>query len=285
MIFAVVVTYNPDLERLKSNIESLGIQNPLDGIIVVDNGSKNVDKIESALSKTKVEIIKLGRNQGIARALNVGIQKASDTGADWVLTCDQDSILPANLMQSFSKYLQSEGVAILCPKIYDENAEIYVKPVSESSPFVCVEKCITSGSLTNVACWKNVNGFDEFLFIDGVDFDFCERLREKKFKICCVNDVVLRHTIGNMHVKKLGPFKILVLNHGAFRKYYILRNRIYCDFKMRGFISVKSCFAVVKQLLLILLFEKGKKEKLVSAAKGVKDGFVFGFKVKRSCHE
>lgn len=34
------------------------------------------------------------------------------------------------------------------------------------------DECITSGSLTSVEAWQKIGGFDEWLEIDGVDFDF-----------------------------------------------------------------------------------------------------------------
>lgn len=281
MIYACVVTFNPDLKRLDENFQSLKKQQFLNGIVVVDNGSSNFSGIETLAESYKCIILKQKQNVGIAKALNIGIEKARNCGAKWVLTCDQDSVLPANLVQMFSNYFSLERCAVLCPQIYDENAEIIVENEKINSSVQSIDQCITSGSMTNIMCWEEIGGFDEFLFIDGVDFDYCARLKRNGKKIYRVNEVVMKHTIGNMRVKRFGPFKVLVLNHSPFRKYYILRNRIYCDFKMYGKLSMRSLMSVLKQVLLIIFFEKRKAPKLYSALKGVKDGLKYGFRIRK----
>ena len=285
MIYACVVTFNPDLKRLNENLQSLKRQQLLNGIIVVDNDSSNVSDIETLVASYECVILKQEQNVGIAKALNIGIEKARNCGAKWVLTCDQDSVLPVNLVQVFSKYFSLEQCAILCPQIYDENAETIVENEKINSSVQSIDRCITSGSMTNVQCWEEIGGFDEFLFIDGVDFDYCSRLKRNGKKIYRVNEVVMRHTIGNMRVWHWGPFKVLVLNHSPFRKYYILRNRIYCDFKMYGKLSIRSLLSVLKQVLLIIFFEKSKAPKLSSALKGIKDGFRYGLKLRKLANE
>lgn len=272
MIYACVVTYNPEEDRLEKNIASLKQQAALKGVIIVDNGSANVQNVIKIATQYDCNLIQLGENLGIAKALNVGVSKAIDFGAEWVLTCDQDSVLPPNLISAFEKYLYLEKCAILCPKIYDANAKVLVDQTDKKENVVSVNRCITSGSLMKVSCWQELGGFDEFLFIDGVDFDFCDRLKKKGFNIYRINEVELNHSIGNMCVKHIGPIKFLVLNHSAFRKYYILRNRIYCDYKMSGRHSLQTFLAILKQILLIACYETEKKAKLKAAFRGVKDG-------------
>ena len=36
-----------------------------------------------------------------------------------------------------------------------------------------VRTCISSGMIARIDCWRKVGGYDEYLFIDSVDFDFC----------------------------------------------------------------------------------------------------------------
>lgn len=146
MIYACVVTYNPEEDRLEKNIASLKQQAALKGVVIVDNGSANVQNVIKIATQYNCNLVQLGENLGIAKALNVGVSKAIDFGAEWVLTSDQDSVLPPNLISAFERYLSLEKCAILCPKIYDANAKVLVDQTEKNGNVVSVNRCITSGS-------------------------------------------------------------------------------------------------------------------------------------------
>ena len=66
---AGIVLYNPDLGRLKENIESICKQ--VDKVILIDNGSDNIREIEDLIKKyLNCILLKNGENMGIAYALN-----------------------------------------------------------------------------------------------------------------------------------------------------------------------------------------------------------------------
>jgi rhamnosyltransferase len=60
-----------------------------------------------------------------------------------------------------------------------------------------VRTCITSGALTNLDLWKKLDGFDEQMFIDSVDFEYCYRVRKAGYKVIQTDQVQLSHSIGN----------------------------------------------------------------------------------------
>ena len=91
MTAAGIVLYNPDTERLKENIEAILPQ--VDQIIVVDNGSSNVDEICELLNKyEQIKFIWNEENYGIAKALNQLLYFAYKNDVEWILTIDQDSV-------------------------------------------------------------------------------------------------------------------------------------------------------------------------------------------------
>ena len=66
---AGIVLYNPDLGRLKENIESICKQ--VDKVILIDNGSDNIREIEDLIKEyLNCILLKNGENMGIAYALN-----------------------------------------------------------------------------------------------------------------------------------------------------------------------------------------------------------------------
>ena len=70
MILAGITLFNPDVARLEENISS--IYGQVDRVICVDNGSDNIKNIEDCVLNNwkNITIIKNGKNEGIAKALN-----------------------------------------------------------------------------------------------------------------------------------------------------------------------------------------------------------------------
>lgn len=270
---AGITLYEPDVQRLLENIEAVLPQ--VDKLICVDNGSKNINEIKDRIQwkYPQIEIIENGENLGIAKALNQMFAYAEEKGYEWVLTLDQDSVCPANLMEEYKKYLHLEGVGVLSPKMVDRNFE---KDTQTESVYDYVDKCITSASLTSVETWRSVGGFWEYLFIDFVDHDFCAKCVEKDIKILRVNSVSLLHELGNgEHHTFLGR-RVTALNHSPFRKYYMVRNWLIYMKVHREVIDYKKERNSYRFFYLkTMLFEKQKLQKLVQMLKGRRDGKKF----------
>ena len=101
---AGIVLYNPDLGRLKENIESICKQ--VDKVILIDNGSDNIREIEDLIKEyLNCILLKNGENMGIAYALNQILKYAYENDVKWFLTLDQDSVCSRNLINTYSKYI------------------------------------------------------------------------------------------------------------------------------------------------------------------------------------
>ncbi|HFD1829665.1 TPA: glycosyltransferase, partial [Enterococcus faecium] len=83
-IMACIITYNPDIDRLIDNLNS--IEEQVECILIVDNNSVNISKIEEISSKFKNStILKENENTGIAGALHDAMNYAIEKEYDWVL--------------------------------------------------------------------------------------------------------------------------------------------------------------------------------------------------------
>lgn len=268
-IAAGIVLYNPDVVRLRENIEAIYSQIEL--LILIDNGSDNISFIEAKYKNfNNIYIIKNEKNLGIAKGLNQIIDFCESKGFNWVLTLDQDSVCPSNLIEEYRKYMQLPNVAIISPTIADRNKD------KEETKHICdyeiINKCITSASLTNIEICKKVGCFDEKMFIDLVDFEYCKRLLLNGYKIIRVNSVVLLHEIGHITQRRFLFWHVDVKNHSAFRKYYMARNILYCAKKQESYFSVAIAYLrVLKIFLLTLLYEKNKIKKCKLMIKGISD--------------
>jgi rhamnosyltransferase len=267
-IAAGIVLYNPDLVRLQENI--LAIKDQVDLIILIENGSIKTEYLQQFDSSDIVLLIN-ETNKGIAFALNQICHYCYCHKIPWVLTLDQDSIVSPNLITTLTEYIQDD-VGIVCPKIVDRNFKR-----DEDNLNYDVRKiswCITSASLTNVIAWQKVGGFDNSMFIDWVDLDFCISLRRNGYVILQTMKTQILHELGEKsRILHFRGRQIYLLNRPAFRYYYVERNHIYLGRKWPH-ISLKGKFyGAIETLFFVVLYEKHKWRNFISMLKGIFDGF------------
>ncbi len=276
-----IVLYNPDIDRLKLNIQS--VCRDAGHIYLCDNGSDNIaDVREQFLDFGNVTFIENGKNLGIAAALNILCQNAKNDGYSHILTLDQDSVCGDGMLKLLMLYADNGEYGIIAPKEINEGEE-----VPEVKGVICEQyRVITSGSLTSLAAWEKVGGFDEALFIDLVDHDFCANLRLNGYKIMMVSAALLYHRLGEtkkilFFKKTLGwlPVKafkapLYTHNHSPFRTYYYARNSFYFinKYKGTGAIDVRTERRVLLRWFVLKIgFEKERLSKLKAIIKGVRD--------------
>lgn len=271
-ICAGIVLFNPDIHRLGENIKHIIDQ--VEKIFLVNNGSDNVGQILDLLNDygDKCEYIDLQKNRGIAAALNVIVRKAKEHGYDWVLTLDQDTVCYDNIIENYEKYLNLDNIGQLTCFYNDRNFEKTPMRSSDAIEFEKVTWCITSAALVSVDAWLKSGGADERLFIDAVDFDICLSMAEHGYNIYKCKFLGFLHEIGSGHTIHIGPVKIKTWNHAAFRRYYGTRNMILVAKKHASQSIFRTLLGVLKHMLIILIFENDKWEKLKMGSKGIFDG-------------
>ena len=274
-IAAIVVTYNPD-EGLNKSTKSLIKQ--VDSIIMVDNGSNDegkeiINKIKNKYGE-KIEVIFNEENLGIATALNKGVKYALNNDYKWILTMDQDSCAEENMVKIMLETYyaidenERKDILSLFPTFIDRGIESLDKN-NENVKYEYVDAEITSGNLLKAEIFEKAGFFDDSLFIDMVDTDYCMRLNELGIKMIRISGAILNHSIGNSkQVKKLfGTFN--TSNHSATRRYYMTRNRFYTWNKYKNLNRDKKLFK--KEFVKIILGEDDKLNKVKMVLKGYKD--------------
>lgn len=268
-IYAGIVSYNPDIAEIKQELESLTALNI--PIVIVDNNSNNKSMLRTLFNHYRgiIAVIWNDENCGIAKAHNQIMQVCESNGATHVITFDQDSIIPQNIISEYTKHI-NDDIGVICPTINYLNCEN--KKKHTSTTVIEREWCIASGSMINIQAWKDVGGFDERMFIDLVDTDFCLRLRRAGYKNIQLTSVVLNHNLGNPITKRILFANFSTTNHSAFRKYYRVRNNIYIARK--GLSSPLKAFYHIWVIFWETVFlEPQKKEKMKSIFRGVFEGF------------
>ncbi|MCI1593403.1 glycosyltransferase [Heyndrickxia oleronia] len=280
-ICAVIVTYNPSIEMLTKNIQATKAQ--VSNCLLVDNGSSNNTDIVNFADSNNVKLISLKKNKGIAAAQNVGFNWAKNNVFDWVLTLDQDSIIPKNMMEEYmaSGKMLETNTGIITGTYFDRKwTQVQKRHLSYQGNDSFSEKkmVISSGNLVKVSAWEKVSGFDESLFIDMVDYDFDAKLVLAGYKIWQINRVKMEHAVGKVIHKPvlehllLLPETGLLADHPSFRQYYIYRNTIifqkrYPMFGEKKFLIIRSILATRRMIVYRNSFPK-----FIAAWKGIRDG-------------
>lgn len=271
-IAGCVVFFNPD-ERVIYNITSY--KDSLDILIIIDNSPEQNSLLINEVKKLHGEIIYkwLGDNKGIAKALNIASGIAIERNCEWMLTMDQDSkFREGDLLKMLGSVEKIEAIydniAIICP--YHNVHEQFIS--KSGAVFQEIKSTMTSGNLLNLRVYQKVSGFEEKLFIDYVDHDYCLRVRKNNFRIIQNNEISLEHSLGDFKIRTFFGKEIGISNHNYIRRYYIARNGLYAVKKYFSFDPL-FCLVIIKSILYdfgrILFFEKNKFLKTKAMVVGI----------------
>jgi rhamnosyltransferase len=284
-VCAVIVSYHPADEIIENVV---GLVDQVDEIIIVDNGSgaQAHALLERLREYRQVTIVYCHENLGIAAALNIGVRRAHAAGYQWLATFDQDSkVTPGMIsimLQVYATYPEKNKVASLCPRYQDKitgiisGSELRV-PRGNSDRYAEATVVMTSGNLIKLEVFDTVNFFNEALFIDYVDIEFCLRCAAKGLRILEVEDAILIHSAGSPTRHRFLWKASAVTNHNALRRYYITRNAVYM-YNTFIFVCpnwVWSNFKILfKIMILLIILEDDRKRKFKAIFLGLIDGLL-----------
>lgn len=257
---AVVTLFNPEtkvLANLKSYLPYVK------ELLVVDNSKEPFDLSSLKKEFSSISILSHSQNLGIAKALNLAIVYAKSKGYHWLLTMDQDSFFSPNEIKKFILYFNEvnhENVAIFSP-LHNKN---FLKTNSNSNTEE--DFLMTSGNIINLNRAIKVGLFDERLFIDEVDHDFCLRLRGDDFRIIQNHNCYINHNLGT-------KYKNITL-YSDRRLYYMVRNYLYIRDKHKKkwkiFFKNRDKY-LLKFFLKQIIYSDYKKEAIQMIFKGIQD--------------
>lgn len=271
----VVVTYEPGAE-LMENLSALRPQ--VERVIVVDNGSspERREMVRSAAERLGCELIENESNQGIAAALNQGVERAMGRGAEWVFLFDQDSRVCAGFVEAMLRAYRAsawgERLKLLTPEYRDARTGA-VLPALRAKEGIAI--AWTSGSLVSAETFREFGMFREELFIDEVDHDFSLRLRRAGMVLEETADATLLHALGSPEKHRLLGLEFCVTNYSPARRYYQERNKIWMarhyGRSYPGFVLSRFRMSLV-DMGKIVVFEDERWRKLRYCVCGIVDG-------------
>lgn len=240
-VYAVVVTYRPELPLLEEAIDAVLPQ--VGRLLVFDNATADPQYttwLGQAEAHGRIEVLRSPANVGLGAAINQAWQRARAGGFRHLLLLDQDSVadpaMVATLHDALARLRCERPVAAVGPAFHDARdgrAAPFVRigfPLNRKlhgAPGQCIE-CdflITSGSLLPLDVLERIGGMDAGLFIDNVDLEWSFRARSRGHALYGVCDAGMRHRIGD-RLRRVPGLRNPVQIHGPVRLYYMMRNRV-----------------------------------------------------------
>lgn len=274
-ILTGLVTFNPDMNRLRENLSTVVVQDT--DVLIFDNGSTIQKDIAGLASEMGCKIHSVDGNRGIAYGLRYIMDYALKNNYDWVLSLDQDSVSNKDLIQTYKKYADAPQVGAMTCEIKDRNfitinklnfggGERRVRPV---------QKCITSGCFMRVSAYMATDGYDVSMFIDFVDFDICYALVRAGYQIIKIPFEGLLHEDGHgENISFLGR-KYIMYHKSAWRRFYMMRNEIYLARKFPEIQSpVRTTVHCLWQICLVFIYEEDRFAKLKNGLVGIFRGLI-----------
>ena len=261
----IVVWYNPSATQISNSKRLAALHNP---VLIIDNSP---EVSSSAITEVPgSHYYWMEENLGIATALNIGCRLAVARGSEYALMLDQDSVLsPSMLQKHFSdaeNLFMEQRVAVV--------ATVSQLKIGQSSQqAIDVKSAITSGSIIRLSAWRDIGGFNNALFIDQVDHDFCIRLRLRGLRILVNPAIEMLHSVGEPVENKFLGFRITSSNHHWLRRYYQVRNSLY----LRSWYPAESKPLILylrdifEMLIGIVALERDRRRKLNAMLIGALD--------------
>lgn len=273
MISALVTIYNPE-DVVARNVRT--ISNQVDRLFLCDNSPCQHSEMFSDIQNA-IYIFNNG-NFALSRAFNVVLKnlKYEWTDEDYVIFFDQDSAIHeghiAGLVQEYES-LTTLGYKIggIGPIYFNLNTKQIAIPrvkkqISENN--YIVSSIITSSLLCKYGSLREVDFWNEEIFLDLADWDLCWRMMTKGRVCIKTKAVVLNHALG-FGTKRIGMIKLG--RTAPIREYYQTRNYLFLLHQKYTPIKYKLKFIrnlTVRPYLHYMFLDEGEKR-----MKYVRDGF------------
>lgn len=263
MILAVVLSYFPNNELLRRNIDSF-IEH-VDKVLIWENTPKSEKLNYRFIHHEKIEYCGDGINS-ISHALNYSWRYAKENGYNYLLTMDQDSV-----WEDFADYLsktvysKDAPVGIWGPNAYDRDYDTIVEH----------DTVITSGMLVGVDLIDIIGGWNEVFNVDCVDDEFCLHAKRKGIKSYIYGHCKLVQRYGNPRVVTFLGKTSRLRNDSPKRLYSIYRSfpiliKMYPEEKAIKAEFYKEWIGLIKW---ILVFEDNKFRKFFAIVRGLFSGY------------
>ena len=247
----LIVTFYPSVMQIKKFAEMLKY---VDKLLIIDNScSKKINNLLKKIKNKDTEVIFNSSNFGISKPTNYFFDYLKNYPEyNWALLMDQDSLLEFDIHFILEK-LHKNKIQVSGLNFSENNIANNIK----SSPLLKkVKRHIHSGLIIHKSIFCSFR-YDENLFLDMADFDFCANIQKNNIDIYNIENFYIQHFVGNRSFNNFLFLRKFVTNHSPVRCFLMSRNRIIMKkkgFYNRGYIDL--ILNQIKEILLTIMLEK-----------------------------
>ncbi len=277
LIWAVVPTYQPRLADVAPLVDELvrsGVR-----VLVADDASPDAADVLDDLAGRGVEVVRHAHHAGIARSLNAGLRAAAAGGGEWLLTVDQDSILPRGYVDDLraaiddvTARLGDRAGAVGAGSI-DDASGTFGYHLDYVSGVPTTPEVVQTGTAWHVAAVEAIGGFDETFGIDAVDAAACVRLRAAGRLIVVADGLAIRHHLGHARVIRVFGHPMLATGHAPHRRTTMVRNRLRLapeEFAQSPRHALRTLRRLAVNIVLAVTVEEDRWAKAKASARGIR---------------
>ena len=291
----ILVLYHPNYGLLGKAVQSIIDQ--CDRLWISDNTDnasyENYSKIFFGHSQ-KIIYHKMEGNVGIAKAQNEGIKYAIDHLYDYIYFLDQDTISPQGIVEGLIGVLcglEKDGIKVggVAGQPYNRySGKDYVGSIKKGNPIkegvLEVVELMNSSSLIKTSMFLDVGMMEEYLFIDGVDYEVCWRARYyANYHFFMDTTLKVSHMLGEGDKIICGKN---IKNSTAFRTYYQFRNLIF--FIVRNYVPLYYKIYVgtkyIVRYFYYPIFCKPRWAYFINIHRGIRDGLRYCMRYSNLYH-
>jgi len=234
LVYVVMLTFNHYADTLQA-LDSLGGSTyPNFRLLVVDNHSTDGTVSHVRDSFPHIEVLENPVNLGFAAGINVGLRKALDEGAEFVLIVNNDIVVAPSMLEHLVAAM-APGVGASAPLIYELEAPERVwssgftrhpvllemrggargksAPADWTHPFE-VDYLLGCAMLLSSSVLQDIGFFDERFFFYYEDLDFCVRARQAGYRLLVVPQAKMWHK-GAGSAGQNSPFRVYQMARGS----------------------------------------------------------------------
>ncbi len=269
-VLAVLIYYKGIIDEVNANIRSF--IDYVDKLIIWENSIiENRAIFLNSIDNKKVEFLGDGSNEGISKPLNI-ICSSIGREYDYLLTMDQDSRW-INIHKYFDVIVHEnrESIFAFGPTVIGSEKEInYFE-----TKVMDTDHVIISGALIDIKYLKEIGGYNEDFWLDGIDEEVCFRAAIHHLTVKKISSAFLLQKYGDAHYIKLFGHSILIPEYSEKRKYEITKNHIIIMKKYDLPFTKRynmTKYYIIKPFFDVLIFENNKVKKCISIIRGIIDG-------------
>lgn len=276
---------------LRSCLEHLQNQTHTpDAILVVNNASTDDTAAMVRREFPSVELLDLPENGGGAGGFHAGMKHAFEQGFDWLWLMDDDVLASPNALEKMMA--QSEAGDVLVPLQQDTMGRVYgvtlwagrlvevtrevlsgARPLEGRYLFAFAGPVVSRRVIERIGLPRA----EFFIWFDDAEYSL--RVHEAKLRIRVVPDALLFHDVGGnpKTLKFLGRTLVRIvpapwkLYYGARNMLSVILNRPVSK-RRRQRMLFQFSLSQVYQLLLDLLFEEDRFQRMKMRGRGIRDG-------------